>query len=524
MKELIKKIETNRKLFTIFMAVAFAIFLIIINDITAINRDWRSLGYLCSKLFDELYNHTYYGNQMVGELILVLLLLPVLLLFKNKYIFTQKKDKFMPTLLKAWPMLVITFISLFASIGVIINKSINGYELIGLFMLCALIGMFEEFMCRGWIQNEFIERFGDNRKNVIYSIFVSALLFGVMHITNAVFGNQSLGTTLLQIFSAFIGGVAYGSIYYKSKNIWVPVFFHAFWDFAIMLGEINLGTTCVIPVSAESETIFYLFGGLIAITLSCLPEIWTAYRFLGKKEVNEELPKEGKEKFDKEELNKEQKRRKRFTIWIVVYLVIFGSINIASSYGLIDVEEDEDEVTCPVYYDREVYNAYEEYYVKDSTDIKVKYSVANNCESADCISLNELTYDYKVFINEKSKLVIQDVARNINVELKYKNVLDFIVVENNGIYDISFITIDDNYNYLVYHSDFMSKSNIENYPNFLNSLESTFSQVLLPDIKSLGTYREENSNYVYPLYVSRIGDKYILDFDGKIFRLKQEVK
>lgn len=84
--------------------------------------------------------------------------------------------------------------------------------------------------------------------------------------------------------------------------------------------------------------------------------------------------------------------------------------------------------------------------------------------------------------------------------------------------------MDDNFNFLVYHSDFMTKDSIESYPNFLNSLESTFTRVLLPDIYSLGTYKEDSSSYVYPLYVSSINDKYILDYDGKIFKLKDEEK
>ena len=108
--------------------------------------------------------------------------------------------------------------------------------------------------------------------------------------------------------------------------------------------------------------------------------------------------------------------------------------------------------------------------------------------------------------------------------MKFKNVKDFLVVENQGIYDISLITIDEHNNYLVYHSSFITRTNVENYPNFLNSIESTFERVLLPDIVKLGTYKELNADYTYPLYVSSINEKYILDYDGKIFKLKEEVK
>ena len=531
MKKFFEKINSNRLYFTIFMVIALFLFLFITSDIDLISDKATSLGRYFNNLFDVLYNHTYYGKQMVGELIWIMCLLPVLLLFKNKYIFTQKRDKFWPTVLKAWPILAIACVYLIVSLVSVFNNGINGYELVGLIIFTAFIGVFEEFMCRGWIQNEFIERFGDNRKNVIYSILVSSLLFGFMHITNVFFANQSLTETLLQIFNACIMGAAFGAIYYKSKNIWVPVFFHAFWDFSVMLSEINFGTTCVIPTTAADESIIMLIFGLLIIAFQNIPQLYTVFTFLGRKEVNDELPKENREKLSEKALLSEKKKHKEFTVFVVAYVIMFATVNLATAFGLYDVEsiigdeeETEEEVSCPTYYDREVFNAHETYYVKDKTDISVKYSVVTNCSNENCVSLNDLSYDYRVYINSKNKLVIEDLSRNITSELKYKNVVDYIVVENSGVYDIAFIAIDDNNNYLVYHSNFMTKESIENYPNFLNSLETTFERVLLPDIYEVGTYKEDNSSYEYPLFVSSINDKYILDFDGKIFRLKKEVQ
>ncbi len=535
MKRLFKKINSDRLYFTIFMVVALFLFLFITSDIDLVSSKVSSLGTYFRNLFDQVYNHTYYGKQMVGELIWIMCLLPVLLLFKNKYIFTQKSDKFWPTVLKAWPILAVAIVYLITSIVTVAKNGMNGYELVGLIIFTLFIGIFEEFMCRGWVQNEFIERFGDNRKNVIYSILVSSILFGFMHITNVFFNNQSLTETLLQIFNATILGVALGAVYYKSKNIWVPVFFHAFWDFAVMLSEINFGTTCVIPSTPSDESILLLIVGLFIIAFQNIPQIYTALTFLGKKELNEELPKENRETLTKDDLKKESRKRKELNIFVIAYISMFAIVNLTVAFGLydassileeagIDEEETEEVETCPVYYDREVYNAQEMYATKDKTDISVKYSVVNNCSFENCMSLNDLYYDYRVYINSNDKLVIEDLSRNLKSELKYKNVVDYVVVDNNGVYDISFITMDDNFNFLVYHSDFMTKDSIESYPNFLNSLESTFTRVLLPDIYSLGTYKEDSSSYVYPLYVSSINDKYILDYDGKIFKLKDEEK
>ena len=532
MKKLIKKIEKSRLYFTIFMAVVFTLFLFIINDIALVSDKFNGLIHDCSILFDKLYNDTYYGKEMIGELLMVIFILPVLLLFKNKYIFTQKQDKFWPTVKKAWPLLAITITSLIVSISTISTGKFNGYELIGLIILCIFVGIFEEFMCRGWIQNEFIERFGDNRNNVIFSIIFAALFFGFMHITNVFFGNQSLTITLVQTVNAIFIGLAYGAIYYKSKNIWVPVFFHAFWDFSVMLSSINVGSTCIIPELGIEDSLFLLILGIIIITFQNIPAIWTTITFLSRKEINEELPKKGQEHLTKNDMTHENRKQKGLNVLVIAYLVFFCVVNISSAFGLIDAEsflentgeEDGETVTCPEYIDREIYNAVEEYKTKDKEDIKVKYSVVTNCPDGSCVGSSDLSYDYRIYINNKEKLVIQDLARSISVELKFKNVKDFLVVENQGIYDISLITIDEHNNYLVYHSSFITRTNVENYPNFLNSIESTFERVLLPDIVKLGTYKELNADYTYPLYVSSINEKYILDYDGKIFKLKEEVK
>lgn len=523
MKKLVKKVEESKLYFSIFIIIAFVLFLVATSDISLITDKVYSLSTYVSLLFDKLYSETYYGQQMIGELFWIILLIPVLFLFKNKYIFVQKQDKFIPTVKKAWPLLIYTIIVLIPSVVTVVRNGINWYELIGLIIFCAFIGIFEELMCRGWIQNEFIERFSDSRNNVLFSILMSSALFGLMHITNVFFADQSLTETLIQIASAFLIGIAYGAVYYKSKNIWVPIFFHGFWDFAVMLKELNFGVTCIIPTTPSDESIFLLIFGIIGVCLVGFPEIYTAIKFLGRKEVNDELPKESKEKLTRDDIVKEKKKNKDLMVATIIILVIIAVAQFSTIVNPVDESElgiSEDTESCPVYIDREAKNYTEEFASYDKVNINVKYSVITNCGQTNCLSLSDLFYDYNISINENRKLVIEELSSQKQIELEYDNVIDFLVVENNGVYDIYLISVDKSFNYLVYHSNFMTKQNIENYPDFLNSLGGTFKRVLLPKITKLGVYKEDETNYSYPLFVSSINDKFIMDEEEKIYILK----
>ena len=60
-----------------------------------------------------------------------------------------------------------------------------------------------------------------------------------MHITNLFATPQGFVDTLMQILQALASGFLFGSIYYRTKNIWTLAFLHGFFDFSLMLAEVN---------------------------------------------------------------------------------------------------------------------------------------------------------------------------------------------------------------------------------------------------------------------------------------------
>ncbi len=86
----------------------------------------------------------------------------------------------------------------------------GGEYIIALFMLALLPAIAEEMLFRGCLQKVMINL----TKNVFIGIFISSILFSLMH-----------GSWYGFLFRLFLGGLL-GYIYYYSKNIWLNIAMH----------------------------------------------------------------------------------------------------------------------------------------------------------------------------------------------------------------------------------------------------------------------------------------------------------
>jgi len=217
---------------------------------------WGYGGYI---VYDAITNYPM-GDLVISEVVLAIMVLVVMLLFKNSYVFTQKKE----------PLKTGLFYGLFFLIGsglfmlffgVFDGGFKGGLTLINLLLGALLVGICEEFLCRGWLLNEFLERYGDNKKGIWYSIIISGFIFGLMHLGN-IFAGQAISLTIIQVINATGMGILFGLIYYKTKNIWSVIILHGLWDFSLFLGEVS-------PVTEMTETIpgFSIIGILFSILM-----------------------------------------------------------------------------------------------------------------------------------------------------------------------------------------------------------------------------------------------------------------
>lgn len=91
-----------------------------------------------------------------------------------------------------------------------------------------LVGANEEIWMRSFILNGLVAKYGKDRKNAWKAIVVAALIFGAVHLPNIAFVHPvTLG---VQVINAAAGGVLFGVMYLRSRNIWAGILVHALVD------------------------------------------------------------------------------------------------------------------------------------------------------------------------------------------------------------------------------------------------------------------------------------------------------
>ena len=100
------------------------------------------------------------------------------------------------------------------------NKSQGNLIWIGL-LLFFVIGPGEEIYWRGFIQNTFAAKFGENN-----GFIFSALIYGGIHIAT---GNFML------VLASLVCGIYWGWIYKKEKSLVPVIISHAIWDLTIFV-------------------------------------------------------------------------------------------------------------------------------------------------------------------------------------------------------------------------------------------------------------------------------------------------
>jgi membrane protease YdiL (CAAX protease family) len=85
------------------------------------------------------------------------------------------------------------------------------------------IGLLEEFFYRGYLMNRFCDWLGTQK-----GLFLSSFIFGFGHVTARVadHGFGILDQAFLTGGQAFLGGLIFGLIYLKARNIWPGAILH----------------------------------------------------------------------------------------------------------------------------------------------------------------------------------------------------------------------------------------------------------------------------------------------------------
>lgn len=93
------------------------------------------------------------------------------------------------------------------------------------------VGFREETIFRGIVTNQIAKKYVKDRKGVLITAFVSALIFGFAHMTNIFYGVSLLSGTIQSLAAVGIGFYL-SAVYLRGGNIWVLILMHTITDAA----------------------------------------------------------------------------------------------------------------------------------------------------------------------------------------------------------------------------------------------------------------------------------------------------
>lgn len=427
-----------------------------------------------------------YGSDLITEMFYALAVLVVMLLFKNSYVFTDKRTKFIEGLKLGIPIIIVTVINLVDSISKIGTFSFSRF--LNVIVFCLFVGIAEEFLCRGWVQNEFIERYSDNRKNVITSIILASLIFGLMHITNL--GAQTTFETVLQIINATAVGVLFGSIYYKTKNIWTVIFLHAFYDFSIFLGEMNLVKDCTYNTPTMGVTLVSSLG------IAVVSLLWILNAVLVLKKTN--FP------------DKRASRGKSVNTIKLLIVIVF--IILLIPFEKLFKEEYDDYEVCYNYTKMDMPRNY----VIHSPHF-TSYNIEKVIETEES-TLNIYNYRYQVYLSG-DKVKMKNINTDYEVTFSFDNITDIEVIESDNKFMLVFLSSDNEST--IYYSDYIERMNMSDDNKYLDGLEESFKKFELPEVSRLGYLTIDNNTDIKYPFISSFYYDYFMIKDGDLYLINE---
>ena len=200
---------------------------------------------LAGLLFDVLFRDAgvdTYVLQALGEIVGAVLAFAMLKVSGCADILTKRGIGFGKGLLVGGYFL---FMGVYSAVVFMViyegERTLRPWYLIVAFVICMLlVGITEEFLCRGVLAELLLRHYGATRQGVWKAVIVSGVLFGLAHPSNLM-GADPLGV-LVQCVIAAMMGMAFAAIYFRTGNIWVTVFLHAFVDVcALITGGLYTG-------------------------------------------------------------------------------------------------------------------------------------------------------------------------------------------------------------------------------------------------------------------------------------------
>lgn len=183
--------------------------------------------FLPINIFEAEKLNGLFKNLILQSITLVLLLYIVIKCGYSNLLKVRKGKK---------PVILIIFAFLVAAINfpfysLIAGKAeITDFTILPLFLLsCLVTALEEEIFFRGLLYSFVKDKFSGRKNQIILSVVLSSLIFGLFHLFNLLSGNG--GLVLLQVFYTFFLGCLLATLKESTGDIYIGLFVHALFNF-----------------------------------------------------------------------------------------------------------------------------------------------------------------------------------------------------------------------------------------------------------------------------------------------------
>ena len=216
-----------RKHYTVPVSIVLAVLFVGLNQL---------LGLPLRYMGDVVKQH-FYLAQLILELIVFAVFAVLAVLMGMGYVFRRTKKPLGSLILPCAAILVLYTFALIGTLIMCFGDPLQPPLKILAFILCMLsVGLTEELVFRGLIARMLYARFGRNPVGVWLSVLLSSLLFGLVHLSNALSG-VDLTSVLIQVVGASALGICLAAIYLRTGSFWTVVLLHAYMDFCGLISS-----------------------------------------------------------------------------------------------------------------------------------------------------------------------------------------------------------------------------------------------------------------------------------------------
>lgn len=176
------------------------------------------------------------------------------------YRFFAHNDRLGKALCLLWPFVAVIAINVVPDFLEETPLAASGIGLFAIVLCNLCVGYFEEAMYRGAVLSNAMRVWGSKPNGVVYCLLVSALPFGIVHLTNIPVGG--LEATLLQVCYAIAFGALFAAVYLRTRNLLSCALVHGLVDVAGSLYETEAGGAVTIESVIVISVLFVLTLGV----------------------------------------------------------------------------------------------------------------------------------------------------------------------------------------------------------------------------------------------------------------------